>query len=167
MCSHCHVWSEPRYALRNSPIEENEARKSWQHYQNLYLNFFKYFSYNKFESPYYTALWYLLTGLTGTHFPKKRKWELFDQYLCNLELIPYHSEGIVLPAILNDEQLEYLQNRYNNSIKFIRQFKPKLLIFNGKIWKTLLINHNLIEQLEKCPNCGNVRPYFKVNYFFK
>jgi ribosomal protein S27E len=22
------------------------------------------------------------------------------------------------------------------------------------------------EQLEKCPNCGNVRPYFKTDYFF-
>ena len=26
---------------------------------------------------------------------------------------------------------------------------------------------NFTEQLEKCPNCGNVRPYFKANYFFK
>jgi len=26
---------------------------------------------------------------------------------------------------------------------------------------------NFTEQLEKCPNCGNVKPYFKVNYFFK
>ncbi|CAN5425073.1 hypothetical protein BH18THE1_BH18THE1_05120 [soil metagenome] len=150
----------PGYSSRNSPIEENEARKSWEDYQNLYLNFFKYFSHNKFESPYYTALWYLLSGLTGTHFPKKRKWELFDQYLCNLELIPYHSEGVVLPAILNEEQLEYLQNRYNSSIKFIRQFKPKLLIFNGKIWKNLLNNHNLIEQHIKAPITDQFRMYF-------
>ena len=26
---------------------------------------------------------------------------------------------------------------------------------------------NFTEQLEKCPNCGNVRPYFKINYFFE
>ena len=26
---------------------------------------------------------------------------------------------------------------------------------------------NFTEQLEKCLNCGNVKPYFKVNYFFK
>ena len=32
----------PGYSSRNSPIEENEARKSWEDYQNLYLNFFKY-----------------------------------------------------------------------------------------------------------------------------
>jgi translation initiation factor 2 beta subunit (eIF-2beta)/eIF-5 len=26
---------------------------------------------------------------------------------------------------------------------------------------------NFTEHLEKCLNCGNVRSYFKVNYFFK
>jgi hypothetical protein len=46
----------PGYSLKNNPIEDQEARKSWEHYQNLYLNFFRYFSDHKFESPYYTAL---------------------------------------------------------------------------------------------------------------
>lgn len=26
---------------------------------------------------------------------------------------------------------------------------------------------NFTEQLEKCPNCGKVRPYFKADYFFE
>ncbi len=150
----------PGYSSKNSPIEENEASKSWQHYQSLYLNFFQYFSHHKFESPYYTALWYLLSGLTGTNYPKKRKWALFDKYLCNLELIPYHSEGIVFPTILKEQQLEYLQNRYNSNIKFIKQFKPKLLIFNGKIWKTLLINYNLTEQYIEAPITNQLTMYF-------
>lgn len=148
------------YSHRNSPIEENEAKKSWENYQNLYLNFFRYFSHNKFESPYYTSLWYLISGLTGTNFPKKRKWELFDQYLCNMELIPYHSERIILPDILNKKQFEYLQKRYNSNINFIRKFKPKLLIFNGKIWKTLLMNHELIEQHIEAPIKKQFRMYF-------
>jgi hypothetical protein len=33
----------PGYSPINNPKEEIEARKSWQHYQKLYLNFF-YFS---------------------------------------------------------------------------------------------------------------------------
>jgi hypothetical protein len=150
----------PGYSSKNSPIEENEASKSWEHYQSLYLNFFQYFSHHKFESPYYTALWYLISGLTGTSYPKKRKWSLFDQYLCNLELIPYHSEVIVFPTILKEQQLEYLQNRHNSNIKFIKQFKPKLLIFNGKIWKTLLINYNLTEQYVKSPTMSQFVMYF-------
>lgn len=63
----------PGHSAKNSPIEEQEARKSWEHYQDLYLNFFQYFANNKFESPYYTALWYLLSGLTGSAIPKERK----------------------------------------------------------------------------------------------
>ena len=41
----------PGYSPKNSPVEENEASKSWEHYQSLYLNFFQYFSNHKFESP--------------------------------------------------------------------------------------------------------------------
>ena len=154
----------PGYSSKNSPIEENEAGKSWQHYQNLYHNFFQYFSHYKFESQYYNALWNLLSGLTGTNYPKKRKWALFDQYLCNLDLIPYHSEGIVFPNILNEQQLEYLQNRHNNNIEFIKQFKPKLLIFNGKIWKSLFINYDLTEQYLKAPATNQFTMYsFEVD----
>jgi hypothetical protein len=141
----------PGYSSKNSPIEENEASKSWEHYQSLYLNFFQYFSHYKFESPYYNALWYFLSGLTGTNYPIKRKWSLFDKYLCNLELIPYHSEGIAFPNILKERQLEYLHSRFTSNIEFIKQFNPKLLIFNGKIWKTLLINYNLVKQRLKRP----------------
>jgi hypothetical protein len=34
----------PGYSHKNNPVEDKEARKSWQDYQNLYLNFFRYFS---------------------------------------------------------------------------------------------------------------------------
>jgi hypothetical protein len=149
----------PGYSSKNSPIEENEASKSWEHYQNLYLSFFQYFSRHKFESHYYTALWYLLSGLTGTDYPIKRKWSLFDKYLCNFELIPYHSEGIAFPTILDEKQLEYLQNRFTNNIEFIKEFNPKLLIFNGKIWKTLLTDCKLTEHYIDAPIANQFTMY--------
>ncbi|MGI0033252.1 MAG: hypothetical protein ACRD97_08285 [Nitrososphaeraceae archaeon] len=152
----------PGYSRKNNPVEEMEARKSWQHYQNLYYNFFQFFALNEFESPYYTALWHLLSGLTGTNIPKERKWDLFDKYLCNLELIPYHSEGISLPSILTAKQFEYLKNRYKSNIEFIEPYNPKLYIFNGRIWKTLLIKPNLIKEYVKVP----VSPEFNI-YFFE
>jgi hypothetical protein len=65
----------PGFSSKNSPIEDMEARKSWQDYQNLYLDFFRYFSNHKFESPYYTALGHLLAGLTGDQ--STSKWETF------------------------------------------------------------------------------------------
>jgi hypothetical protein len=61
-------------------VRDDEARKSWRHYQDLYLNFFLYFSNNRFESPYYTALWYFLSGLLngslGKEYKKTDKWKL-------------------------------------------------------------------------------------------
>jgi hypothetical protein len=93
----------PGYLHKNNPVEDKEARKSWQDYQNLYLNFFRYFSDNKFESPYYTALGHLLAGLTGVQ--NKSKWDIFDSFLTNLELIPYHSEG--LPYRLDYQRLSW------------------------------------------------------------
>jgi hypothetical protein len=95
----------PGFSSKNSPVEDKEARKSWEDYQNLYLNFFRYFYDQKFESPYYTALGHLLAGLTGDESKSKR--DLFDSYLTNLELIPYHSEGISLPA-KSSPQIDYL-----------------------------------------------------------
>ncbi len=47
--------------------------------------------------------------------------------------------------------LEYLKNRFTINIEFIKDFNPKLLIFNGKIWKTLLINYDLTEHSVRAP----------------
>ena len=137
----------PGYSPKNNPTEDMEARKSWQDYQNLYLNFFCYFSDHKFESPYYTALGHILAGLTGDQ--SKSKWDLFDSYLTNLELIPYHSEGITLPSKLSSSQLNYLKIRFRGSLDFITRFKPKLLLFNGNPWYILLIKHNLVRKYHK------------------
>jgi hypothetical protein len=116
-------------------------------YQNLYLNFFQYFSDQKFESPHYTALGHLLAGLTGDQ--SKSKWDLFDYYLTNLELIPYHSEGITLPSKLSSAQLDYLKFRLRANLDFITKFKPKLLLFNGNPWYVLLIKHNVVREYLK------------------
>ena len=104
----------PGFSSKNSPVEDKETRKSWEGYQSLYLNFFRYFADHKFESPYYSALGHLLAGLTGDQ--SKSKWDLFDSYLTNLELIPYHSEGLTLPSKLSSSQLEYLNIRLKGNL---------------------------------------------------
>jgi hypothetical protein len=137
----------PGWSATNNPAEEVEARKSWQHYLDLYQNFFQFFSSHKFESPYYKSLWLLLRGLlhdTET-IQKLSKWELFSSYLANMELIPYHSSGISsLANRLSEQQLEYLTTRFEKNMDFISKFDPKLFIFNGKAWYTLLIKHQRI-----------------------
>jgi hypothetical protein len=152
----------PGYSSINNPIEEYEARKSWCNYQELYSRFFKFFEDKKFKSPYYTAWGYFLARLLKKTFSKDNMWKLFDTYLANIELIPYHSQGISLPSDLSAPQLEYLKTRYKTSLDFITQYNPKLLIFNGKIWYVLLIKNNLIELYERV----QISPKFNI-YFYK
>jgi len=150
----------PGFKSEKSPVEDQEARKSWEHYQNLYLNFFRYFSENKFESFYYTAIGHLLAGLTGIQ--NKSKWDIFDSYLTNLELIPYHSERLTLPSRLSSSQLTYLMVRLRSNLDFITKFRPRLLLFNGNPWYILLIKHNLVEKYHKV----QVSKLFNI-YFFE
>jgi hypothetical protein len=71
----------PGYSSKNNPAEEREARKLWNHYWKLYNKFFEFLAENKFESPYYNALGYLLAGILRKKFSKFNKWKLFDSYL--------------------------------------------------------------------------------------
>jgi hypothetical protein len=150
----------PGYSATNNPKEELEARKSWHHYQNLYLNFFQFIARIEFQSPYYTALGYLLSGLLKKQFSNDGKWRLFDKYLANIELIPYHSEGISLPSNFSSVQLAYLIERYKASLEFISRYSPKLLIFNGNIWRSLLVKNNLVQVDEKVPITQQLNMYF-------
>ena len=149
----------------NNPKEDAEARKSWEHYQDLYLNFFLYFSANRFESPYYTSLWHFFSGLIYTSIGQEYqdKWSLFDTYLTNIELIPYHSEGISLPSHLSEDQLNYLTTRFKNSVNFIIKHRPKLFVFNGNPWYVLLIKHRLIDDYEKFLLCRSLT-FISLNY---
>ena len=113
----------------NNPKEEHEARQSWQHYQNLYLNFFQFIARSEFQSPYYTALGYLLSGLLKKQFSNDGKWRLFDKYFANIELIPYHSEGISMPSNFSSFQLAYLTERYKAGLEFIRRYNPTIAYF--------------------------------------
>ncbi len=95
----------PGYSSKNNLTEDREARISWKHYLQLYKNFYKYFESYYFESPYYTALKYLISGLIKKEIPNEQKWKFFDRYLINMELIPYHSTGIIFPTFLSTSQL--------------------------------------------------------------
>ena len=152
----------PGYSSKNNPTEDKEARISWEHYLELYENFYNYFESNHFESPYYNALKYLISGLIKKDIPNEQKWKYFDRYLINIELIPYHSTGITFPTFLSKAQLEYLLPRFKNSIDFIINYKPKLFIFNGSPWYILLIKNNIIKTFDKVSLTKKFSLYFFV-----
>jgi hypothetical protein len=129
----------PGYSKIRNPKEDYEARISWRNYLSFCKNFFLYFEQNKFESPYYKALYYLISGLAGQErYSLDDKWKLFDSYISNLELIPYHSAGMTLPSKFNPPQLDYISQRFQNTLRFAKKYKPNLFFFNGNTWYVLL-----------------------------
>ena len=125
--------------------------------------FFQFIARSEFQSPYYTALGYLLSGLLKKQYYNDGKWRLFDKYLANIELIPYHSEGIQLPPDFSSFQLAYLTERYKVGLEFIRRYNPKLLIFNGNVWRNLLVKKLLVQVDEKVSITQKFNMYF-LNY---
>lgn len=156
----------PGHSDINSPKEDKVARSSWEGYQTHYQNFFSYFDEQGFESPYYTILRYFMDGLVSTFggTPIENKWKLFEKYITNIELIPYHSRGISLPTVLRENQFRYLHERFSESVEFISQYDPRLFIFNGSPWHNLLIKNNIITKFEKFNLTENFNLYFfKIN----
>lgn len=134
----------------NSLKEDHEARVSWHNSLTLYQNFFTYFEQKKFESPYYTALYHLISGLVADDkYSMKDKWKLFDRYISNFVLIPHHSAALTLPSNFNPLQLAYIRQRFQNTLRFPRKNKSSLFIFNGNSWYVLLIKHKFIQNYEK------------------
>ena len=63
-----------------------------------------------------------------SNYKEANLWQFFDLHTLNLELIPYHSEGIVFPNLCSKEQLNYLENRLQINLDYIKRklTKPKI-----------------------------------------
>jgi len=129
----------PGFAKKRDRAEENEIRKeSWDSYRKFHQEFYKFFKRRGFESPYYTMFWHFFSGLNRID-ETENKWDFFDQNVLNLNLIPYHSVSTSLPSKFNGRQEEFLEERFANVAEFARKGRPRLWIFNGKPWHTLII----------------------------
>jgi hypothetical protein len=115
--------------------EEVDARKGWEEYQIYCVEFYK----RKYcpDSRFYKTNGRLLCGLTGM----KDDWICFDANLLTLELIPYHS--IAMNGLAFSE---YLNDRFHSMLEIAKTSRRKLLIFNGKIFHTLLIHNQFINK---------------------
>lgn len=138
----------PGYITENDRPAEKENKKSWDHYWNHHLNFYRFFGYHELVSNYYEKIWLLFCGLMN-YEKREIDWSFFDSSVTNLNLIPYHSRGISIPSTLSDMQLAYLKTRLQSNLKFITKYSPKMFIFNGNPWYTLLIKHKIIKKFKK------------------
>jgi hypothetical protein len=155
----------------NNMVGQIEGRKGWEEYQQLHREFYK----RKYcpNSRFYKTNGRLLCGLTGL----KDDWECFDANLLTLELIPYASKTMnglafsewVSPSNRYEKKhtaigKEYLNTRFLNMLEITQASKRKLLIFNGKIFHTLLTLNKYIDNAEKVNIIKNFDIYlFKID----
>lgn len=137
----------PGFSKNRDRAEENKRRTdSWKSYLNFHLGFYQFFKEMKFESHYYTMLWHLFCGLGNGVEESDNKWDFFNKNVFNANLIPYHSVKTRIPSDLSDEQKTYLDDRFSKVTEFALNSNPRLIIFNGSPWHTLLIGQKKIDK---------------------
>ena len=104
---------------------------------------------------------------SGTRFQDSKYWQKHYKFFCgmnnkipeepmdgdyilknvlNLNLFPYHSnQSENFPSKFTVKQLEVVLHHLALVFDLIEEKKPRYCFFNGKVWKTLLIKHQLID----------------------
>lgn len=143
---------------------EKKKRKSWKDFLEYCEKRFLYFRDTNTNPLYYKDFWHLFGGIMkikkNTIIPK---WEFFDTNIVNINLIPYHSKGLSHLPIKKDVQLDFLKKSFEKRLDFIKKkmFKPKLIIFHGKIWMKLLTMEGFLDKHSK----DVVTKKFNIYYF--
>lgn len=152
----------PGYKKENNEGEEEilKNKNSFEDYMDYFYNFFNNIDHQEFKSPYFEEFWKLFSGMSGNYKAGKIKYNFFHEEVTNMNLIPYHSSGISMPSEFSKIQFGYLKYRLDLNMDFISQYKPKLLIFNGKPWYTLFRKHNLVDIGEPTPITKKFNLYF-------
>jgi hypothetical protein len=144
--------------LRNtSPIEDRYARVNRNLYRDLYKDFHNYpFHKPMHTSSFFNPLGKLLSRLT---YSSKNKWEWEDLHsiLVNLELFPFRYKrfGLTDANILSKAQFDYVNNNLQMNLDAVMEYKPKLLMFDGKIYEILLTRSGLVDRFETKPIIKN------------
>jgi hypothetical protein len=112
---------------------------TWEQYVKFMQGFFSVFDRERAKVRYYLTMSKLYAAMNHIELNNwSQRWKFFQTSLVTLELIPYHSKGIKLPSNLTSEQLGYLNQRLEHNLDFLRSMNVRSVVFNGKIYSTLL-----------------------------
>ncbi|MGI0048323.1 MAG: hypothetical protein ACREAW_02185, partial [Nitrososphaera sp.] len=140
----------PGYSAKFNPDEQRLQNRDWEQYCNARKSLYLFFKKLNHPSPYYRSWWILFQGLLNEKsYNYDTQWDYFNKNLVNLNLIPYHSKGLQLPTLFDEEQNCYLMQNFDSLLDFIVPYNPKLLIFNGNPWFVLLKRNSLLNEATK------------------
>ncbi len=141
-------------------FSDKAEEKSWKTYKKTREKFFHELAKKKGLGPYHRDYYKLICGLFDKEYNKKIDWDFFHDRTLSLNLFPYHSNQTNLPGRLSAAQLSFLLGRLDLLLEFAKTQKPKLCIFNAKIWKILFIDHKLVKKPKKMHIINDFYIYF-------
>lgn len=147
-------------------MEEKKVSKNWKTYKKSRDNSFRERGDLIQKSKYYQMLYQLCCGLfENLECEQGVDWKFFHKNILNLNLFPFHSnKSENFPARFNPEQLAMIMHYVSLILEFIKKRNPKICLFTGKAWETLLIKHRLVDDRKFVKR--KVKGKFYI-YFFK
>lgn len=161
--------SKPRVIIfglnpgQKSKVTSNDIKiTSWSNYIKIRNRYFLELKSNqKNLGPYYRDFYKLFCGLFVRTYEDKIGWDFFDKNVLNLNLFPYHSNtSDDFPSHFTAGQLAMVMHHLDLILEFAISQRPKLCIFSGKPWKTLLIDQKLVKVEKEVRIVGNFSLYF-------
>ena len=96
------------------------------------------------KSAYWLRIYKLVCGLDCKIPQEPMDGKYVLKNVLNLNLFPYHSKkSEYFPSKFDTEQLEIVLEHMKYLFRLIEKKNPQYCIFNGKVWETLLIKHQL------------------------
>lgn len=161
------IWFGLNPGLKKDPekrFNDEELKKNWVTYKKKREENFIESDKSEKKSQYYAVLYKLFCDLFELDSNKTVDWEFFDKNVLTLNLFPYHSnksEGYT--TRFRAGQLGMVMQHLDSILEFAITQKPKICIFSGKVWKTLLIDHKLVKNPKEVRIIGRFSLYF-FNY---
>jgi len=152
----------PGYNREFSQREELKQMGTWAKYVEIRKNMYSFFKELDHPSQYYQKFWLLFSNLIKDTKKYQTKWDFYDQNVTNLNIFPFHSGKFKLSKRRIKQKPEFFKERLDSLVRFITNYKPRLFLFNGKPWESILINNSIIEKYDRV----HVNDDFSL-YFFR
>ena len=133
----------PGFIEDQNKKEEEVKNGSLEEYHKFIFNFFKIFKeekyydtkkkkWRRFNSRYYSNFKTYIGTLLNIEIEKENQFDIYQDHLINIDLIPYHSSRFSSNYKLSDNVNKYLERRFESILDFINNHKNiKGVIFNG------------------------------------
>jgi hypothetical protein len=130
------LYNKDNWEIESRIIEE----KGWE---EAYYTLFEWFETEKIRNNYYLQFSVLLSGYLGYDaFPPttRGKYQLLNENLVNIDLMPYHSKKTDNKIIKMESLLDkYIQNLHD----LVELSNPEVIFLNGRIYSELLNKFNI------------------------